>query len=130
MGQIESVSLPRPLPSALDPGDGRGMLFEMVLQPTALSPLSTGERAQPLYIHLHTTEPVTENECHEMDFTKFSAVHVKTHADRGKGRGWVQLQRELALQAPDSSDSEVIAPAVHRGRVDSVLLQRLRQMAG
>ncbi|HET9644393.1 MAG TPA: hypothetical protein VFP68_13815 [Burkholderiaceae bacterium] len=128
-GQIASVGLPRSLPSTLDPGDGRATLFEMVLQPTALSPLSEGATVQPLYIHLHTSAPVTENECHEMDFTEFSAVHVKTHADRGKGRGWVQLQREQALQAATSSNAEAVAPVVHRGRLDSVLLERLRKMA-
>jgi hypothetical protein len=128
-GQIASVSLPRPLPSADDPGDGPATLFEMVLQPTALSPLSKGREAKPLYIRLHTSAPVTENQCHALEFERFNAVHVKTHADRGKGRGWVLMQRELALRAGASTDAQIVVPAVHRGRLDSLLLERLRKMA-
>ena len=111
MGEIAGVSEPRKLDSFGDEGD-RGTLFEMEIRPR---PLAHGEEASPLYLHVHTAARVSAEECMAVPFEEFTAVHVKTQAQRGLGRRWEELQRALG-----HADAKV-----HRGEVDEHLLKKL-----
>ena len=111
MSEIAGVSEPKKLDSFGDEGD-RGRLFEMEIRP---QPLATGEEALPLFLHVHTAQPVTAEECLAVPFESFTAVHVKTQAQRGLGRRWEEFQRALG-----HADAKV-----HRGEVDEQLLKQL-----
>lgn len=111
MREIAGVSEPEKLDSFGDEGD-RGRLFEMAILPKRLA---NGDAAPPLFLHVHTSELVTEQECLAVPFEEFTAVHVKTEAQRGLGRRWEELQKALG-----HADAKV-----HRGEVDEFLLKRL-----
>lgn len=111
MGEIAGVSAPRRLDSPGDEGE-RGTLFEMEVRPR---PLAGGAEAPPLFLHVHTAALVSAEECTAVPFEAFTAVHVKTQAQRGLGRRWEELQRALG-----HADAKV-----HRGEVDEHLLKQL-----
>lgn len=111
MGEIAGVSEPMRLDSPGDEGE-RGTLFEMEIRPR---PLAGGAEAPPLFLHVHTAALVSADECTTVPFEAFTAVHVKTQAQRGLGRRWEELQRALG-----HADAKV-----HRGEVDEHLLKQL-----
>ncbi|ADX44480.1 hypothetical protein Acav_0557 [Paracidovorax avenae ATCC 19860] len=91
--------------------DGRhSTLFEVELN---LGVLSNGMPAPPLYVHMHTRQPVTAEACRSIAFDDLDAIHVKNAEQRGRGRTWEVLH--------DALDS------VHRGPLDAKALQQLQQ---
>lgn len=112
LGEIEQVGALQPLRSSNAP-PGLGTLFEMAIVPM---PLSDGSTSAPLYLHLHTHDAVSTDECRKLPFEQFAAVHVKTAAQKDVGAKWEQVQRALGR----------LKAKVHRGKVDAQLLQSLR----
>lgn len=93
-----------------DVGD-KGTLFEMKIR---LQRLSDGQRARPLFLHLHTSRLVTCEEARTLPFAMLTSAHVKTDAQKNQGRKWEELMGALG--------------AVHRGKIDDpVLLDQLRR---
>jgi len=104
------VGAPRRLRAQGDADGRRGTLFEVELRP---GPLANGQPAPPLYVHLHTRQPVTAEACRSIAFDDLDAIHVKNAEQRGRGRTW-----ELLNDALDS---------VHRGPLDARVLEQLQQ---
>jgi hypothetical protein len=111
-GEIESVGAPVQLPTADDTG-GRGKLFELAITPR---PLADGRAAPPLFLHLHTKELATAEQCLTVDFKQLAAAHVKTARQKNLGPMWEQMQHSRGF-----ADARV-----HRGPVDANLLNALR----
>jgi hypothetical protein len=113
-GQIAHVSAPRMLPSDGDTAT-EGTLFEMVITP---QPLSTGEPAQPLFLHLHAKSLVSLGDVPQLARNQFSSVHVKTNAQKNLGPKWEQIQKKLGHD-----------DKVHRGAVGADMLSKLTDFA-
>lgn len=111
LSQLEHVGAPVRLPSAGDVAD-RGTLFEMTVRP---KPLSNGDAARPLFVHLHTADLIDAATASTVPFRKLTAVHVKTEAHRRLGARWEQMSNALG--------------SVHRGKIDAALLGELRAFA-
>lgn len=109
-GRSVRVGAPRRLPAQGDADGRRGTLFEVELRPGTLA---NGQPAPPLYVHLHTRQPVTAEACRSIAFDDLDAIHVKNAEQRGRGRTW-----ELLNDALDS---------VHRGPLDARVLQQLQE---
>ncbi|SFD78480.1 hypothetical protein [Paracidovorax konjaci] len=112
-GQAMKIGAPRKLASQGDPDAHRGTVFEVELTP---GKLSSGRPAPPLYVHLHTKEPVTAEACRSIAFDDLDAVHVKNADQRGKGRTWEALNNAL--------------DSVHRGPLDAAALKLLQERMG
>ncbi|MGM9487999.1 hypothetical protein [Ideonella sp. YS5] len=131
LGEIQAVTAPVKLPSDGDVG-ALGTLFEMVIQPRRTP---GGEVPRPIFLHVHTRTPVTEEQCLALDFDAFSAAHVKNAWQKNLGPRWEQMQssRENAGgrrdQAPGSGGN-ADAPRIHRGRVGEQLWKKLRDQVG
>lgn len=109
-GSHLSVGPPRRL-HAEGAADGRSStLFEVELHPGTLS---NGQPAPPLYVHLHTRQPVTAEACRSIAFDDLDAIHVKNAEQRGRGRTWEMLNNAL--------------DSVHRGPLDAKVLQQLQE---
>ncbi len=107
--EIARIDPPVRLPSDGDVGD-KGTLFESRIE---LKPLSNGERARPLFIHLHTSKLVDSEAARTLPFKALTAIHVKTEAQRALGAKWEQIANASG--------------AVHRGTIrSSSLLGELR----
>jgi hypothetical protein len=113
-GQIAHVSAPRLLPSDGDTAT-EGTLFEMVITP---QPLSTGEPAQPLFLHLHAKSLASPGDVPQLARNQFSSVHVKTNAQKNLGPKWEQIQKKLGYD-----------DKVHRGVVGADMLTKLTKLA-
>jgi hypothetical protein len=111
LGELAYVGAPVRLPSAGDLGD-KGTLFEVTIQ---LKPLSSGEAARPLFVHLHTAELIDAAAARTVPFRKLAAAHVKTEAHRRLGARWEQMANTLG--------------SVHRGKIDAALLGELRALS-
>jgi len=114
--QTEAVSGLVKLPSEGDKGE-RGTLFELMIQPR---PLEDGTRADRLFVHVHTTQPVSAEECTSLPFESFAAIHVKNARQVNLGARWEQMQEKLGN----------LGSSVHRGRVTQSLWDSLRAVAG
>ncbi|HET9643358.1 MAG TPA: hypothetical protein VFP68_08385 [Burkholderiaceae bacterium] len=113
--ELAEVAPPVMLPSHETRGDA-GTLFEIAVTP---KPLNNGAPAPRLYIHLHTCSPMTADAVRgNRDMRKFSAVHVKTEAQKALGARWEEMQRRLGRDVK-----------VHRGRINNKLLKDLLDMA-
>jgi hypothetical protein len=108
-----SVSGARKLPSHDDESPEKGKLFEIEIMPSGVRP--DGRRYDPLYLHMHSKRQVTAEECLDLQFNDFAAVHVKNLEQRGKGANWERLQQRFGNEHV----------SVHRGPVDGELLQTL-----
>ena len=116
LDQIASVSAPVHLPSPGDQGD-RGTLFELKITP---HPLSDGNEAPSVYLHLHTSRPVTAAQCLKLKGKDdFTASHVKNEAQKNCGPRWVQIQQHYG-----NEDARV-----HRGPVDKELLGTMQKLS-
>jgi hypothetical protein len=111
LGELARVGTPVRLPSPGDVGDN-GTLFEFPILP---KPLSNGEAARPLFVHLHTAELMDATAARTVPFRKLAAAHVKTEAHRRLGARWEQMANALG--------------SVHRGKIDSALLGDLRALS-
>ncbi|ABM31192.1 hypothetical protein QRO08_21970 [Paracidovorax citrulli] len=109
-GRILKVGAPVPLRSQGFDGRNRATLFEVALD---VGTLANGQPAPPLYVHLHTRQPVTAETCRTIAFDDLDAVHVKNAEQRGKGRTWEVLNNAL--------------DSVHRGPLDAKVLEQLQQ---
>ncbi|MDA8457437.1 hypothetical protein M4R22_21970 [Acidovorax sp. GBBC 3334] len=109
-GQAMKIEAPRKLASHGDPDEHRGTVFEVELSP---GKLSNGQPAPPLYVHLHTRQPVTAEACRTIAFGDLDAIHVKNADQRGKGRTWEALNNAL--------------DSVHRGPLDAAALKLLQE---
>lgn len=105
---LEHVGAPIRLPSAGDVGN-KGTLFEIAIRPR---PLSSGEAARPLFLHLHTADLMDAAAAATVPFRKLTAAHVKTEAHRRLGARWEQMANALG--------------SVHRGKIDAGVLGQLR----
>ncbi len=110
-GQIEHVSGPRRLEAAGDVGS-RGTVFEIAIQPRALS---NRRPAAPLFVHVHTSEPVEAAALQTMKFSDFAKVHLKTAKQVNLGPRW-----EAVMHALGHTDAKV-----HRAAVGPTLLNAL-----
>ncbi|AEK64130.1 hypothetical protein [Collimonas fungivorans] len=107
LGQIESVRPPVQLPSDKD------TLYEIRIQP---KPLSSGERAPPVFLHLHSDKYVPSEEVLKLPLRGFTATHLKTNEQKNLGPKHEAMSR--ALHKYDEK--------IHRGTVTSALLDELR----
>lgn len=111
--QLKAIENVDPLIRLAADGDvgNKGTLFEMKIR---LQRLSDGERARPLFLHLHTSKLVTCEEARTLPFSMLTSAHVKTDAQKNQGRKWEELMGALG--------------AVHRGKIDDpALLDQLRR---
>ncbi|XDF36010.1 hypothetical protein RBH89_02885 [Paracidovorax avenae] len=109
-GRSLRVGTPVPLRSQDSASGNRATLFEVALD---VGTLANGQPAPPLYVHLHTRQPVTADTCRTIAFDDLDAVHVKNAEQRGKGRTWEVLNNAL--------------DSVHRGPLDAKVLEQLQQ---
>jgi hypothetical protein len=107
LGEIESVRPPLQLPSDKD------TLYEIRIQP---KPLSSSERAAPVFLHLHSDKYVSGKEILKLPLRAFTAAHLKTDEQKNLGQKHVAMWR--ALHRYDEK--------IHRGYVTSALLDQLR----
>ncbi|WP_211322515.1 hypothetical protein [Paracidovorax anthurii] len=112
-GQGLKIGAPVKLRSKSDPDEHRGTVFEVKLTP---GKLTNGQPAPPLYVHLHTKEPVTAEACRTIAFGDLDAIHVKNAEQHGKGRTWEVLNNAL--------------DSVHRGPFDAAALKLLQEHMG
>ena len=89
-----------------------GTLFELKLQPAALR---NGMLPRPVWLHVHTTQPVRSNQLATLDDAAFAASHVKSDAGRGHNRQWQDAQ------AAAGRDNVLI----HRGKISPALCRTL-----
>lgn len=112
LDEIDRVVAPVKLDSA-DDKDNLGKLFELRIQPKALS---DGSHAAPLFLHMHASKLMSAEQAMTLPFDQFTAVHVKTGKQKNLGARWEEIQQRLG-----NFDARV-----HRGKVDSALLNQLR----
>jgi hypothetical protein len=113
--EVAEVAPPVMLPTEQARGDA-STLFEIAI---TNRPLNDGSPAPRLYVHLHTCAPMTAEAVRtNREMTNFSAVHVKTEAQKAVGAKWEEMQRRLGRDAK-----------VHRGRMTNKLLRDLLDMA-
>lgn len=89
-----------------------GTLFELKLQPAALR---NGVLPRPVWLHVHTTQPVRSSQLATLDDAAFAASHVKSDAGRGHNRQWQDAQ------AAAGRDNVLI----HRGKISPALCRTL-----
>ena len=89
-----------------------GTLFELKLQPAALR---NGTLPRPIWLHVHTAQPVRSSQLATLDDAAFAASHVKSDAGRGHNRQWQQAQ------AAAGRDNVLI----HRGKISPALCRTL-----
>ncbi|KAF7964105.1 hypothetical protein AWV80_02200 [Cupriavidus sp. UYMU48A] len=111
---IALVGVPKRLPSNSDRGN-QGTVFELRVQP---HPVSDGDNAAPLFVHVHTRQPVTAEGCLALDIKDFNAIHVKSESQKNLGKRWERFQQSLGRME-----------TVHRGPVDEKLWRRLKEKA-
>jgi hypothetical protein len=116
LGGIQSVGAPVRLPSDGDVG-ARGTLFELRIQ---AQPLADGTPAKPLFLHVHTRQLASAEECVALQFGALAAVHVKTAAQRRMGGKWASVQQSL----------DQLRVRVHRGAVQPSTWDTLKAMPG
>ncbi|PPQ19990.1 hypothetical protein CV770_07060 [Bradyrhizobium sp. AC87j1] len=78
-GELDSVGLPQALKG--EPGK----LFEIKLQPKALR---TGAMPRPMWVHIHTEQPVHAWQLATLGDREFAACHVKSDEQRGYNQHW------------------------------------------
>jgi hypothetical protein len=116
MREIAVVRAPVMLPSDDDDGT-RGRLFELRVEPR---PLSDGSTAEPLFVHVHTKQPVSEQASLSLPFEACGAIHMKSARQRTLGPRWEEIQRKLGN----------LDASVHRGKLKESLWAQLKGMAG
>ncbi len=89
-----------------------GTLFELQLQPLALR---NGKLPKPIWLHIHTREPVHGHDLAMLDDAAFDAAHVKADDQRGRNREWQDAQ------ARAGRDNALI----HRGKISPQLCREL-----
>ncbi|WP_143325981.1 hypothetical protein [Paraburkholderia ribeironis] len=115
LDEVALVQMPKKLPSSSDQ-DNQGTVFELCVQP---HPISDGDNAAPLFVHVHTRRTVTADGCLTLELSDFNAIHVKTKTQKNLGKQWERYQRALG-----NTD-----PTIHRGQVDEKLWRRLKEKA-
>jgi hypothetical protein len=114
LGEIESVRPPAQLPSDKD------TLYEIRIQP---KPLSSGERAAPVFLHLHSDKYVSGKEVLKLPLRAFTAAHLKTDEQKNLGPKYDAMSRALRKYDENIHKSD---EKIHRGYVTSALLDQLR----
>lgn len=105
-GQLVSVEMPRAL------NGEPGTLFEVKLQPSALR---NGAMPRPIWLHIHTKEPVHADGLATLSDAGFAATHVKSDTERGRNQQW----QEARLR--EGHDNVVI----YRGKITHALCRQL-----
>lgn len=82
-GALVAVEAPRAL------GSEPATLFEIKLQP---APLRSGSLPRPMWLHLHTRQPVHAWQLPKLRDADFTACHVKSDIERGRNREWQNAQ--------------------------------------
>ena len=83
-------------------------------------PAARGDRALPLFVHLHLSRPVDAGKLHTLSYGDFNAVHLKLAAQKGQGRNWEKMMHAMGYR-----DAKV-----ERAMVGDALLRRLFALAG
>ncbi|MDH2352199.1 hypothetical protein QCM80_16270 [Bradyrhizobium sp. SSUT112] len=91
---------------------GQGKLFEIELQPKALSNTA---KSSPMWVHIHTNRPVDVRQLATLDDAEFAACHVKSDEQRGYNRQW------LDARAAEGHRNFVI----HRGELSAAFCKSL-----
>lgn len=89
-----------------------GNLFELKLQPSALR---NGKLPRPVWLHVHTREPVHAHQLATLDKAAFGATHLKSDEERGRNREWQDAQ------ARAGHDNAMI----YRGKITHELCRQL-----
>lgn len=105
-GQLAAAEAPRALKG--EPGT----LFEVKLQP---APLRNGAVPRPVWLHIHTKEPVAAGKLATLGDGAFAATHVKSDTERGRNRQWQQARLR------EGHDAVMI----HRGKITPELCRQL-----
>lgn len=87
-------------------------MFEVKLQPSALR---SGAMPRPIWLHIHTNEPVHADSLATLGDAGFAATHVKSDTERGRNRQW----QEARLR--EGHDNVMI----YRGKVTPDLCRQL-----
>jgi hypothetical protein len=114
LGEIESVRPPLRLPSDKD------TLYEIRIQP---KPLSSRERAAPVFLHLHSDKFISGKEVLKQPLRAFTAAHLKTDEQKNLGSKYDAMSRALHKYDENIHKSD---EKIHRGHVTSALLDQLR----
>jgi hypothetical protein len=105
-GELAAAELPRPLKG--EPGT----LFEVKLQPAVLR---NGVLPRPIWLHVHTAQPVHADKLAKLSDESFAASHVKSDDRRGHNRQWQDAQARAGY------DNVLI----HRGKITPKLCRTL-----
>jgi hypothetical protein len=89
-----------------------GTLFELKLQPAVLR---NGVLPRPIWLHIHTTQPVHADQLAKLSDESFAATHVKSDDRRGHNRQWQDAQARAGY------DNVLI----HRGKITPKLCRTL-----
>ncbi|NRP76060.1 hypothetical protein ILFOPFJJ_06984 [Ensifer psoraleae] len=89
-----------------------GNLFEIRLQPKALR---NGAMPSPMWVHIHTKQPVHARQLATLDDAAFAACHVKSNEQRGYNRQWQDARAAIGHR-------NVV---VHRGKLTPAFCKSL-----
>ncbi|KYK44217.1 hypothetical protein A1D31_37370 [Bradyrhizobium liaoningense] len=109
-GELASVDPPRALKG--EPGT----LFEIRLQPKALR---SGATPSPMWVHIHTRQPVHAWQLAALGDREFAACHVKSDKQRGYNQNWQNAR------AAEGHENVVI----HRGKLTPAFCRSLLSTA-
>lgn len=110
-GQIDRVGGIAVLPSTPP-----GTVFEVRIQSRSDA---DGTTYPPVWLHLHSKQPMTPKQVSRAGFERFDAVHLKSDADKNRGRQWVHDQRAGGNFNAD----------VHRSSVNAELLKEFMRLS-
>ncbi|WGR93520.1 hypothetical protein MTX26_27840 [Bradyrhizobium sp. ISRA443] len=105
-GELAPPDQPRALNG--DPGT----LFEIKLQPKALR---NRAMPSPMWVHIHTTRPVSAWQLAMLGDADFAACHVKSHEQRGYNRHWQNARAAMGHE-------NVV---IHRGKLTPAFCRSL-----
>jgi hypothetical protein len=105
-GELASIEAPRALKN--EPCT----LFEIKLQP---APLGNGVTPRPMWLHLHTRQPVHAQQLNDLRDADFTACHIKSDAEHGRNREWQDAR------AREGHENVMI----YRGKVEPALCRDL-----
>ncbi|MFB9984661.1 hypothetical protein ACFSQQ_37880 [Mesorhizobium kowhaii] len=92
--------------------DEPGTLFEIRLQPKALR---NGAMPRPMWVHIHTQQPVFAGQLAMLDDADFAACHVKSNEQRGHNRQWQDARAAIGHE-------NVV---IHRGKLTPAFCKSL-----
>ena len=105
-GALLDVEAPRTL------GTEPATLFEIKIQPERLR---SGSWPRPMWVHLHTRQPVRAWQLPELRDADFTACHVKSDVERGRNREWQNAQAAAGRENV----------MIYRGRLEPALCKSL-----